>query len=125
MGKPTNPQLEWLETLAAMGGAGQTAGPLAGRLNLPDHQPVAQGDFVSRQAAKLVSQTKIPSPAAAAKKYEEKQEEKPAVAEDDSLPATKFERSKSAVDEDDGRLSADVEYKKLPPALQAKLSQQF
>lgn len=127
MAKPGKAQLDWLEKLAAMGGGVQTAAPLAGSLNLPDGQQVAQGDFVSRQVAKLVSQPKIPSPKEAAEKYDAKQKPKPnpPAAEDNSFPATKFEPSKSAVDEDDGRLSDAVEYKKLPSALQAKLSQQF
>jgi hypothetical protein len=125
MSKPSNAQLEWLEKLAAMGGAAPMAAPLAGSLNLPDGQQMAQGDFVSEQAAKLVSKTKIPSAKEAAEKYQAKQKPKPPATEDDSMPATKFERSKSAVDEDDGSLRADVEYKKLPSALQAKLSHQF
>ena len=113
--------------VGSAGGAVQMAAPLAGSLNLPDGQQVAQRDFVSRQVAKLVSQPRIPSAAEVAERYEAKQKPKPkpAAAEDASFPATKFERSKSAVDEDDGRLSAGVEYEKLPSGLKGKLSQDF
>ena len=137
MGELDEAKRKWMRELLAIvggdgasfggsaGGAVQMAAPLEGSLNPPGGPPAAQGDFVSRQAAKLVSQTKIPSAAEVAERYEAKQKPKPAAAEDDSYPATKFERSKSAVDEEDGRLSAGVEYEKLPSGLNGKLSQQF
>src|SRR5262245_21267855 len=108
MGKPTNPQWEWLETLAAIVGAGQLTGPRANGSNSPTGQVLARGDFVSRQAARLVSQPKIPSPTDAAKNYEEKQNGKPTAPKEDSLPAAQFDRSKGVVEEEDGRLSAEV-----------------
>ena len=80
------------------------------------------GNFVSPRAAK------VPSPRDAAEQHAARQgAQADASATPDAArsPATTFDRSKSAVGDDDGRLSADVEYAKLPSALREKLSQTF
>jgi hypothetical protein len=71
---------------------------------------------------------KVPSPRDAAEQHVARQgspSNAPAATGAAGSPATTFDRSKSAVGDDDGRLSADVEYAKLPSALREKLSQQF
>ena len=80
------------------------------------------GNFVAPSAPKL------PSPRDAAEQHvarQGSQSDAPAGAGAAQSPATTFDRSKGAVGDDDGRLSADVEYAKLPAALREKLSQQF
>lgn len=80
------------------------------------------GNFVASRTAK------VPSPRDAAEQRAAGQgsrSDAPAAPDDAPLPATTFDRSKSAVGDDDGRLSADVEYARLPSALREKLSQQF
>ena len=80
------------------------------------------GNFVAPGAAK------VPSPRDAAEQHVARQgSPSGATAATDAArsPATTFDRSKSAVGDDDGRLSAGVEYAKLPSALREKLSQQF
>ena len=70
----------------------------------------------------------VPSPRDAAEQQAARQgaqADAPAAADDTALTGTTFERSKGAVGDDDGRLSAGVEYAKLPSALREKLSQDF
>jgi len=75
------------------------------------------GNFVSPRAAK------VPSPRDAAEQHVARA----GSPSGDAAPslATTFDRSKPAVGDDDGRLSAEVEYAKLPSALREKLSQTF
>ena len=78
-----------------------------------------------QQAAAPGSGPKIPSPAEVAQRREGKRAEKSSGDDSNDMPATQFGPSKSAVQEDDSRLSPDVEYEKLPEDLKSKLNQQF
>ena len=72
--------------------------------------------------------SQVPSPREAAEQHAARQgspSDAPVATNDAPLTGATFERSKSAVGDDDGRLSDDVEYSKLPSALRDKLSQDF
>ena len=100
MGTLTGEQRAWVHSLGGLVGASNAA---AAPPNVPTAREAAE-QHAARQG----------SPADA-----------PAAAGDTQLTGTTFERSNSAVGDDDGRLSAGVEYTKLPSALRDKLSQDF
>ena len=71
--------------------------------------------------------SQVPSPREAAEQHAARQgspSDAPVATNDAPLTGATFERSKSAVGDDDGRLSDDVEYSKLPSALTPKTVEQ-